>query len=142
MESTEPTTRRAERIHPAVYKIMLGLIVWMILAAWWGFFSDAGYTGLLLTMVTGFAIMAVVVPYKLWRLRAENRELLRGEERDIGSMSGARVSFRDWSHREVGVWQSRLRGSDAAIAALVPLAAGAVGMTAFAIVVHIARAAA
>src|SRR5262249_25903553 len=46
-------------------------------------------------------------------------------------------SFRDWRRGDFSVWRSRVRGSEAAIEILLPLAAVALGMLAFAIVAAI-----
>ncbi len=122
---------RSSQLHPVVYKIAGGLLVWMILAAW-GFFSDAGYSGLVLMIVTGFAIMILAVPYELWRLWRRERDHVPQR------LPEARRPFLEWAHGRLDVWQGSLRGSEAALLALVPLAAGAVGMTALVIVLHIA----
>jgi len=47
-------------------------------------------------------------------------------------------SLREWLAGDVDTWQARLSGRDAIVAILLPILAGAVGMTAFAIVLHIA----
>jgi hypothetical protein len=44
------------------------------------------------------------------------------------------ISFRDWQSGDFAVWGSRLRGTDAAIDLLLPLAAVAFGLTAIGIV--------
>jgi hypothetical protein len=44
------------------------------------------------------------------------------------------ISFRDWRAGDFAVWGARLRGSDAAIDMLLPLAAVAFGLTAIGIV--------
>ena len=47
--------------------------------------------------------------------------------------------FRDWMATDLEVWGDRLSGLQAAILILLPIAAAAIGMTAFAIVFHIAE---
>jgi hypothetical protein len=44
------------------------------------------------------------------------------------------ISFRDWRAGDFAVWGARLRGSDAVIDMLLPLAAVAFGLTAIGIV--------
>jgi hypothetical protein len=48
-----------------------------------------------------------------------------------------RPSLRDWLHGEFDIWQTHIKGTDAAIAILLPLAAVSIGMTIFAILRHI-----
>jgi len=122
---------RSSQLHPMVYKIAGGLLIWMILAAW-GFFSDAGYSGLALAVITGFAILVLSVPFQMWRLWHRQREHVTQRLPDSSR------PFLDWAHGRLDVWQGSLKGSEAALLALVPLAAGAVGMTALVIVLHIA----
>jgi hypothetical protein len=44
------------------------------------------------------------------------------------------TAFRDWRHGDFAVWDGRLKGADAAIDMLLPLAAAAFGLTAIGIV--------
>jgi hypothetical protein len=52
--------------HHAVYWIIIGLSAWLVLSAW-GFFGG-GYTGLVLTVVSLFILIAVAIPVVLWQI--------------------------------------------------------------------------
>ncbi|MFZ5789091.1 MAG: hypothetical protein ACOY3L_00180 [Pseudomonadota bacterium] len=123
---------RSDRLHPLIYKVIVGLALWTILAAW-GFFGDRGYTGLALAVVTGFFMIAMALPSLLWRTWRNNRASVSPAQ---GGAPDAVRSFRDWLFGDVETWQGRLEGWDAAVAVLLPIAAVAIGMTAFAIVLH------
>ena len=49
-----------------------------------------------------------------------------------------KIGFRDWASGQFETWQERVKGANAAVEILLPVAAAAVGMTAFAIVFHYA----
>jgi hypothetical protein len=123
---------RSDRLHPLIYKAIVGLALWTILAAW-GFFGDRGYTGLALAVVTGFFIVAMALPSLLWRTWRNNR---RPALPTLGEAPDTIRPFRDWLFGDLETWQGRLKGWDAAVAILLPIAAVAIGMTAFAIVLH------
>ncbi len=46
------------------------------------------------------------------------------------------ASLREWMTRDFDTWQDRVKGRNAAVEVLLPMAAIAIGMTAFAIVLH------
>jgi hypothetical protein len=73
--------------------------------------------------VTGFVVVAVGLQALLWRVAGRHRD-----------PRGARKSFHDWADGEFATWQGQLKARNAAIEVLLPLAAVAFGMAAFAIV--------
>ena len=78
-----------------------------------------------LAMVSVLLFVAVLIPLALalvWR---------RHHAPDDPHSGG--TSFRDWRSGDFAVWGSRLRGTDAAIDLLLPLAAVAFGLTAIGI---------
>jgi hypothetical protein len=114
-------------MHPYIYKMMVGLVLWMLLAAW-GFVSS-GYTGIALGMITFFLIVSVGLIAVLWRISRRGR--------DTGLDKGRRRTLAAWLDGEVEVWGSRLHGTHAATQILLPLVAAAVGMTVLMIVLHL-----
>ena len=50
--------------------------------------------------------------------------------------SSGDASLREWMTRDFDTWQDRVKGRNAAVEVLLPMAAIAIGMTAFAIVLH------
>ena len=115
------------RLHPHLYKIMMLLVLWMLLAAWG--FVYTGYTGIALTMVTFFLIVSVGLLTVLWRIsrRGPGTGLDKGRNRSLSA----------WLDGEVEIWGSRIHGTHAATQIILPLAAAAVGMTVLLIVLHL-----
>jgi hypothetical protein len=117
----------ARRLHPAIYITIAGLALVFIASAWtFAALNDSYY---LIAIVTGFVTAAVGLPFQLWRVQRHGHG-----PRDT-SLSPRSLS--NWLHTDLDVWQTRIRGSDAAAAILLPIAAVAIGMLCLAIVLHI-----
>jgi hypothetical protein len=124
--AARPTTRR---VHPWIYTGVIGFAAWFAFAVWG--FAGSGVTDYLLAIVCGFIVMAVALPriiVREWR-----------KYRPAGEGADAPLSFRDWAAADFCIWDGRLRGAQAAILIALPIAAAAIGMTAFAIVFHAAE---
>lgn len=117
----------AHRIHPGVYAIAAGLALLFIASAWTFVAPDRTYYSL--AVVTGFIGLAVGLPYQLWRVRRH------GHDPRDSSLSPRSLS--NWLATDFDTWQERLKGSDAAIAILLPVAAVSIGLLCLAIVLHI-----
>jgi hypothetical protein len=117
-------------LHSMVYVALVGLVLWLVLATW-GFGYD-GQTDYLLAIVTGFLIIAVAIPAALALMAYSQGSSVDGKD----SASRDTASFRQWAARDFDTWQDRVKGRNAAIEVLLPMAAIAIGMTAFAIVLH------
>jgi hypothetical protein len=91
------------------------------------FFGEAEYMSLLLTVVSGFFLMAVAIPFALWRIRRQHLP---------GHADEDRISFRDWASGEFDTRQGRRGARDAAIETILPLAAAAAGMTVMGLIFH------
>ncbi|RWN41415.1 MAG: hypothetical protein E5Y88_27490 [Mesorhizobium sp.] len=113
-------------LHPHVYLAMVGLAAWYALSAWAGF-GDGGYTDYLLVVMTGFIIISVALP------AIAGRVWLRHHRRT----SATAHSFEDWMTGEFDTGQGRMSAKTAVVELLLPLAAVAFGMTAFAIVARL-----
>jgi hypothetical protein len=112
-----------DQLHPKVYAGAIGLVAWFALAAWI-LFDRQDDIGLPLAMASVLLFVAVLIPLALalvWR-------------RHHAHPHPEAISFRDWRAGDFAVWGARLRGSDAAIDLLLPLAAVAFGLTAIGIV--------
>jgi hypothetical protein len=114
----------------------LGLtVVWFALAVWG--FSGKGDADYLLAIVSGFILMAAAIPCILWHVgRTQDTIDDRAHEND--AVHGDRRSFREWASADFMTWQSRLKGGNAAVEALLPIVVAALGMTLFGIIFHIA----
>ena len=128
-----PSRQESEQVrrnlHPMVYVALVGLVVWLVLAIWG--FGYNGETDYLLAIVTGFLIIAVAIPATL-ALMAHSQ----GDSVDGDSAQRDTKSFRQWAAEDFDTWQDRVKGRNAAVEILLPMAAIAIGMTAFAIVLH------
>ena len=120
-----PSTAR--RVHPAIYLTILGFALLFIASAW--AFDGPGDTYYLLAIVSGFVAAAVGLPYQLWRVRRHGH--------DPRDTSLSHRSLWNWLRTDFDIWQTRVRGSDAAAAILLPVAAVSIGMFLLAIVLHI-----
>ena len=116
-------------LHPYVYVAIAALAIWFVVAVWWSFASD-GYTDFLLVVVSGFILTFVCFALVLSRVA-------QGDDADTGGEPAPRRSFHHWASSEFDTWQYRLKGSNAAVEALLPIAAIAFGMTAIGIVAHV-----
>ena len=109
-------------LHPYVYAAIAALALWFIVSVWVAFASD-GYTDWLLAVVSGFILILMALPFVLSRVT-----------RDDADDGAPRRPFRGWAARELDTWQYRLKGANAAVEVLLPIAAIAFGMTAIGIV--------
>jgi hypothetical protein len=114
-------------LHPAIYMALVGLTLWLGLAIW-GFGYD-GQTDYLLAIVSGFLFIAVAIPSTLALM------VHRQKNSDERKSSGE-ASFKEWMTGNFDTWQDRVKGHNAAVEVLLPMAAIAIGMTAFVIVMH------
>ena len=132
--SGDPAPRKnriSGAFHPLVYKLMAGLAGWFVLASWT--FAGGGATDLALTLVTFIFLVGIAIPSLIGRIRRAHRN-----ERpdDDESTEGRDTVFANWAGDDVELWSGPVKGKFAAIETIVPIAAAAVSMTAFALVLH------
>jgi hypothetical protein len=124
-----------DHLHPRVYETMIGLAAWFVLSAWVFFGTTGGYAAYAVVVVGGLMFVAVAIPVLIWMTWRRNRVVDAETRRADEEQS---LSFRDWSASVFATWQGRLSGSEAAMLAILPIAAVAIGMmaigTVFAIV--------
>jgi len=126
MRSDPKDTASRDTLPPLIYVALVGLVAWMVLAAWE--FASPGYADVALTVVTGLLAVIIAIPVILWLVWRANRDPADEPERPVG--------FREWTSGQFETWQDRVKGADAAVEIVLPIAAAAVGMTALAIVFH------
>jgi hypothetical protein len=126
MSSDPKNNRSTDQLPIAVYAAVIGFVAWMGLAAWG--FAGPGYADLSLAVVSGLLIIAIAIPLVLWRVWRANTD----EQTDDAP------SFRAWRSSQFETWQDRQKGATAATEIVLPIAAAAAGMTAFAIIFHYA----
>ncbi len=117
-------------LHPRVVTAVAGATIWFVLAAFAGFAVD-GYTAYLLMFVAFVFLIALAIPYLLYRTWQNNH---RADE----NAGIEPISFRDWAAGDFDIWQDRVKGTNAAAEVMIPIAAAAIGMTAIGIVFHLA----
>ena len=59
--------RNSAQLHPLVFDAIVGLALWLVLAAWL-FFGGPDYSRIVLVVVSGLALTAIGIPYVLWRI--------------------------------------------------------------------------
>ena len=126
MSSDHTRMTSTDRLPLAVYMALVGFVLWMAIAAWG--FASPDYADVTLTVVTGFLLVAIAIPFVLWRVARANGSDNKAPPQKLS----------DWASGQFETWQDRVKGSNAAAEILLPIAAAAVGMTAFAIVFHYA----
>jgi hypothetical protein len=112
------------RLHPMVNAAMIGLELLYVLAVWVGF-AGSGYTDYLLVIASLFVFGAMALPLVALRVWRANRRPGVREERE---------TFQEWAEGEFETAPGRVSSMTATIEILLPIAAVAFGMTAFAIV--------
>lgn len=68
--SSNPDNRSTDRLPVLIYAVLAGFVLWMVLAAWG--FAGPGYADVTLTVVTGFILVAMAIPFILWRVARAN----------------------------------------------------------------------
>ena len=111
-------------LHPLVYRAAIGLALWFALSAW--VFFSGGDMGLALGIVSAFMLIAVAIPWLIWRTWRK----FPGS----GAAESNGGSLREWLSGEFEAYEGRMNARDAAIEILLPLAAVSFGITAFGIV--------
>lgn len=127
MASQQAPDNLARRIHPAIYRTVAGLAVVFIAAA--ATFAAPNDSYYVIAIACGFVLAAVGLPYQLWRVRRHGH--------DPRDTSLSHRTLRGWLDAELDVWQTRVKGRDAAAAILQPIVAVAIGLVCLAIVLHI-----
>jgi len=116
------------RFHPYVYRILACLAAWFVISAW--FFAGGGRTDLTLVAVTGLFAMMVGIPSLLALARRSHPP---DPSADRANRTG---SFDQWAERDIDLSTGPVKGKLAAIETVLPIAAVAFAMTAFALVLH------
>jgi len=119
--------------HPVVYMALVGLVLWLMIAIW--AFARDDLSSYLMVIVIGFIALVVAIPSTLVAMARSSEKPADANDHELIEPQEHR-SFREWAAGEVDIWQDRVKGSSAAFEALLPIAALAVGMTAFAVVSH------
>jgi hypothetical protein len=121
---------RSASFHPGVFKAVVLLGALYVLAAWG--VAGHGITDMVLVVVSGFFLVSIGLVTLLWLTRR------RHPRDDWGDRDRHTDSFGNWVCRDVDTSTGPVRGSIAAIEVLLPIAAVALGMVAFAVVLHFA----
>lgn len=123
--STRPDRAADDKLHPVVYRTMIGLTIWLVLSVWL-LFSRGSDVTLNLIVITFFFLVVVGTPLLIsfaWQHNVAPEESHPPTPR-----------FRDWIACEFATWTGGLSGREAAMQILLPIAAVAIGMTIFGLV--------
>jgi hypothetical protein len=111
-----------------VYKVAAGFVLAFVMLAWI-FFGGWAHMGLVLAIVSVFFFMILAIPSALW--------LAARRHQDPKTTQPRAASWREWAAGEFATWQGELKGANAAVEALLPIAAAAVGMIAIGIAFYV-----
>ena len=117
--------RHFDGLHPAIYKALAGLALWLVIAAWVFFGTQGYYASFAVAVATGFFLVATAIPYVLWRVWGSTSPEGQAEK----AKAGAKPAFSEWWRGEIETWQGSVEGWDAAVEVLMPLGVAALGMT-------------
>jgi hypothetical protein len=109
----------SDTLHPLVNVAIIGLVLMFVVAVWMFFDSDA-YEAWLDVVITGLFVMAIAIPALLWLTWRRNAD---------GARDDNHLSFRDWAAGEFKTGTDSVKGANATVEILLPIAAVAVGMT-------------
>ena len=126
-EARQPPDNLARGIHPAIYVAIAGLALLFIACA--GTFATHNDSYYVIAIACGFIAAAVGLPYQLWRVRSHGH--------DPRNMSLSHRTLWGWLNADLDVWETRIKGRDAAVAILLPIVAVSVGLLCLAIVLQI-----
>ena len=121
-----PQAPATSKLHERVYTLLIAFSAWFALAVW--IFAGRGVTDYLLFIVSGFIFIVVTLQLILSRV---------GRTSEAGKGYDNWASLREWATSDFDTWQDRLSGAQAAVHILLPIAAAALGMTAFGIIFYI-----
>ena len=116
----------SDSLHPAIYLTIVSLALLFVLGSWGFAFAGGGYITLALVAVTGLVTIAVLIPSAIY---------LAG--RSAGGEDEPAEPLREWLAGDFQTWQARITSTSAATEILLPIAAVAFGMVAFAIVLNV-----
>jgi hypothetical protein len=114
-------------LHPRVNMAIIGLVL-MFVAAVWMFFDSDAYGAWLDVVITGLFVIAIAIPVLCWLTWRRNAD---------GARDGNQLGFHDWVVSEFDTWTGPVKGANAAIEVLLPIAAVAVGMIVLGLLFHI-----
>ncbi len=126
-DDVKPHRPASGDLHLFVYMAAVGLVLLFAVAAWESF-DEQGYTGYLLTVMTGFFLVAAAIPVTLWMSWRRHR--------DVDAARDESTSWRNWMRGDFDTWAGRRKAGDAAVEILLPLAAVAFGMIGIGTVFH------
>jgi hypothetical protein len=118
-------------LHPRIYEAIVGLALLYVVSAWACFATTGGYATYTVAVVTYFFIVVTAVPTLIWLSWRHQRPPSDATKRANAEQN---MSFYDWATHAFSTSRDRLKGSEAAVLTLLPIAAVAFGMLAIGIV--------
>jgi len=127
MQPPQSNLRANDELHPAIYKSLIGLTIWLLLSIWF-LFDRGAYVGLIATMITVFFVILMGVSILIWQ---------SWRRRAVHAQHEPNESFRIWASQQFNTWTGGLSGSTAAVQILLPIVAVAFGMTIFGVILDL-----
>ena len=93
--NSDPGNNSTDRLPPLIYVALVGLVAWMVLAAWG--FAGPGYADVALTVVTGFLIVVIAIPFILWNAWRAPTDARRTNQRRTSTTGVSQ--FETWQDR-------------------------------------------
>jgi hypothetical protein len=119
----------SDALHPLVYGLIALLALWFVVSVW-AFFGRAGYDAFAFVVVSAFFLIAVALPFLMWRSWS------RADDPRTGA--GQSTGFSEWLSTEFGTSTGQRNAMVAALEILLPIMAVAFGITAFGIIFYLA----
>jgi hypothetical protein len=123
LNERRPIRPSSDLMHPGIYLAMIGLLS-LYAGSAWALFGGDYYNDLTFAVVTGLFVMAVAVPTILWVTW----------KRNSGDAAEDNPTFREWAAGEFEMWTGKFKGANAAIEALLPIAAVSIGLVVLGII--------
>jgi hypothetical protein len=130
-DSNQLNNSASDQLPAIVYKAAAGSVLLFVVLAWL-FFGASSHMGLVLAVVSVLFLMILAIPFALW--------LAWRKQQAAESAQDDPAPLRQWASGEFGTWQGHLKGANAAVEILLPIAATAVGMLAIGIVFYVVSA--
>jgi hypothetical protein len=111
-------------LHPAIYKSLIGLTIWLVFSIWF-LFDRGAYIELILAMITVLLLILTGIPLLIW---------LIWRQRAVKEEHEPEESFHTWAAQKFSTWTGSLTGRAAAVQILLPIIAVSVGMTLFGLI--------
>ncbi|MGH6872224.1 MAG: hypothetical protein ACREHE_12020 [Rhizomicrobium sp.] len=118
-------------LHPAVYRVIVGCVLFWVAASAAFFAGGSGYGGVVVGVVSAFAAICLLITNRMGAIQRAHPQ--------PGRPPAPHRALEDWLSADFEFRHGHMRGWEAAVTLLTPIMAGVVGATAFVVVFHAVR---